>query len=153
MSKGVEDPDSDETTPLITSLSGAESGSEAIQNLKRNTQTYKGQKTIHETVQNTALLTSNVAQLVTLIKENPQISDLTTMQVARIALLGASVLFQLIVYVLLLLQGKTFVKKEHEYARPEQRQEDRHRLKKKNKVAIVFSVLVMGANFALTQLN
>ncbi|XP_035689391.1 uncharacterized protein LOC118424763 [Branchiostoma floridae] len=143
----------DETTPLIQGRSGTEGGSEVIQNLKRNTQTYKGQKTLHETVQNTALFGTNVAQLVALLIENPEVSSLTTMQVARIALLGASILFQLVIYILLLLQGKTVVKKEHEYARPGQRQEDKQRLMTENKAAIVFSVLVMAANFALTQLN
>ncbi|XP_078703873.1 uncharacterized protein LOC144928959 [Branchiostoma floridae x Branchiostoma belcheri] len=153
MFKGVEEPGSDETTPLVPGQSGTNNVSTAIQNMKRNSQTYKGQKTIHETVQNTALFSTNVAQLVAILRENQDVSSLTTMQMARLVLLGASVLFQVVIYILLLLQGKTLVKKEHEYTLLGQRQEDKQRLRTKNKAAIVFSVLVLGANFALTQLT
>ncbi|KAI8489944.1 hypothetical protein Bbelb_323050 [Branchiostoma belcheri] len=153
MFKGAEEPNNDETTPLVPGQSGTNDVSTAIQNLKRNSQTYKGQKTIHETVQNTALFSTNVAQLVAILRENQDVSSLTTMQLARLVLLGASVLFQVVIYILLLLQGKTLVKKEHEYTLPGQRQEDKQKLRTKNKAAIVFSVLVLGANFALTQLT
>ncbi|KAI8489943.1 hypothetical protein Bbelb_323040 [Branchiostoma belcheri] len=143
-----------ETSALIPGrLQGLkEKAKKTTQDMAENTHTYKGQKTMHEGLQNTALLTSNAAQMIALVKGTEQ-AALTGPQIARMVLLAFSLFFQGVIYVLLLLQGKTRVRKKEEYTQAEHRDQDKQKLRNTNKVAMVFTGLVLGINFAITQLE
>ncbi|XP_066302277.1 uncharacterized protein [Branchiostoma lanceolatum] len=143
-----------ETSALIPGrLQGLkEKAKKTTQDMAENTHTYKGQKTLHEGLQNTALLTSNAAQMITLVKGTAEVA-LTGPQIARMVLLAFSLFFQGIIYVLLLLQGKTRVRKKEEYAVAEQRDQEKKKLRSTNKVAMAFTGLVLVINFAITQLE
>ncbi|CAH1238058.1 Hypp5511 [Branchiostoma lanceolatum] len=144
-----------ETSALIPGrLQGLkEKAKKTTQDMAENTHTYKGQKTLHEGLQNTALLTSNAAQMITLLVKGTAEVALTGPQIARMVLLAFSLFFQGIIYVLLLLQGKTRVRKKEEYAVAEQRDQEKKKLRSTNKVAMAFTGLVLVINFAITQLE
>ncbi|XP_066302970.1 ninjurin-2-like isoform X1 [Branchiostoma lanceolatum] len=115
-----------------------------------NVNTYATLKTVVQGLMDTALFTSNASQMATLLKDR-ETDPFTHLEVARVTLLSFSMVFQVVIFALLVVQGATNIEKLEKDAEKRKKQEDM--LKATNIAAIVFSMLVVLINIFVTKLE
>ncbi|CAH1238053.1 NINJ2 [Branchiostoma lanceolatum] len=115
-----------------------------------NVNTYATLKTVVQGLMDTALFTSNASQMATLLKGR-ETDPFTHLEVARVTLLSFSMVFQVVIFALLVVQGATNIEKLEKD--PEKRKKQEDMLKATNIAAIVFSMLVVLINIFVTKLE
>eukprot|EP00058_Branchiostoma_floridae_P023327 XP_002608817.1 hypothetical protein BRAFLDRAFT_89684 [Branchiostoma floridae] len=115
-----------------------------------NVNTYATLKTVVQGLMDTALFTSNASQMANLLKGR-ETDPFTHLEVARVTLLSFSMVFQVVIFSLLVVQGATNIEKLEEDKEKRKKQEDM--LKATNIAAIVFSMLVVLINIFVTKLE
>ncbi|XP_078573054.1 ninjurin-2-like isoform X1 [Branchiostoma floridae x Branchiostoma japonicum] len=115
-----------------------------------NVNTYATLKTVVQGLMDTALFTSNASQMANLLKGR-ETDPFTHLEVARVTLLSFSMVFQVVIFSLLVVQGATNIEKMDKDEEKRKKKEDM--LKATNIAAIVFSMLVVLINIFVTKLE
>ncbi|XP_019630599.1 PREDICTED: ninjurin-2-like isoform X1 [Branchiostoma belcheri] len=115
-----------------------------------NVNTYATLKTVVQGLMDTALFTSNASQMANLLKSR-ETDPFTNLEVARVTLLSFSMVFQVVIFSLLVVQGATNIEKLEKDEEKRKKQEEM--LKATNIAAIVFSMLVVLINIFVTKLE
>ncbi|XP_078703545.1 ninjurin-2-like isoform X2 [Branchiostoma floridae x Branchiostoma belcheri] len=115
-----------------------------------NVNTYATLKTVVQGLMDTALFTSNASQMANLLKSR-ETDPFTNLEVARVTLLSFSMVFQVVIFSLLVVQGATNIEKLEKDEEKRKKQEEM--LKGTNIAAIVFSMLVVLINIFVTKLE